>query len=90
LRAWKITRIFCALAAGPARVSPLKAQPVVRPARQRPTFTSGDKIHVAEGAFATCLGLYEGMAESEQVAILLDMFDRKVRAVFEGDVIPTA
>ena len=56
----------------------------------RPRFTPGDKVRVVDGAFAACLGLYEGMADRERVAILLDLLGRKVRVVLDGDAIAAA
>ena len=38
---------------------------------RRPAFRVGDKIQVMDGAFADCLGLYEGMKDGDRVAILL-------------------
>src|SRR3954451_17215680 len=38
---------------------------------QRPNFNTGDRIRVLDGAFADSLGLYEGMRDSDRVAILL-------------------
>jgi transcriptional antiterminator RfaH len=56
----------------------------------RPRFSSGDKIRVVEGVFAASLGLFEGMADRERVAILLDLLGRKVRVVLDGDAIAAA
>jgi transcriptional antiterminator RfaH len=56
----------------------------------RPKFTPGDKVRIVEGAFAGCLGLYEGMADRDRVAILLDLLGRKVRVVLDGDAIAAA
>lgn len=56
----------------------------------RPRFKPGDKIRIVDGAFTTCLGLYEGMADRERVAILLDLLGRKVRVVLDGDAIAAA
>ena len=39
-------------------------------------FRAGDKIRILEGAFADCLGLYDGRMESERVAVLLDLLGR--------------
>ncbi len=50
---------------------------------QRPRFCPGEKIRVLDGAFADCLGLYEGMKDSDRVAILLDMLGRKVRVTVD-------
>ncbi len=55
-----------------------------------PRFAPGEKIRVVEGAFAACLGLFEGMADRERVAILLDLLGRKVRVVLDGDAIAAA
>jgi transcriptional antiterminator RfaH len=56
----------------------------------RPRFAPGDKVVVVEGAFAACLGLFDGMADRERVAILLDLLGRKVRVVLDGDSIAAA
>ena len=55
-----------------------------------PRFQPGDKIRVLGGAFDSCLGLYEGMASRERVAILLDLLGRKVRVTVEGDLVEAA
>jgi transcriptional antiterminator RfaH len=56
----------------------------------RPEYTPGDKVRIVEGAFAECFGLYEGMADRERVAILLDLLGRKVRVVLDSDAIAAA
>jgi transcriptional antiterminator RfaH len=56
----------------------------------RPRFSAGDKVRVLDGAFTSCLGLFEGMAERERVAILLDLLGRKVRVVLDGDLVAAA
>ena len=56
----------------------------------RPCFRSGDKIRVLDGAFSSCLGLFEGMAERERIAILLDLLGRKVRVVLDADLVAAA
>ena len=55
-----------------------------------PRFNRGDKIRIVEGAFATCVGLYEGIADRDRVAILLDLLGRKVRVVSDRDAIAAA
>ena len=56
----------------------------------RPRFHAGDKIRVLDGAFSSCLGLFEGMAERERIAILLDLLGRKVRVVLDADLVAAA
>jgi len=56
----------------------------------RPGFRAGDKIRVLEGAFSSCLGLFEGLAERERIAILLDLLGRKVRVVLDADLVAAA
>jgi transcriptional antiterminator RfaH len=56
----------------------------------RPRFRAGDKVRVLDGAFSSCLGLFEGMAERERIAILLDLLGRKVRVVLDADLIAAA
>lgn len=50
----------------------------------RPRFVPGDKIRVVDGAFSACLGLFDGMADRERVAILIELLGRKVRVVLNG------
>ena len=57
---------------------------------QRPAFLPGDKIRVVDGAFADCLGLYEGLKDSDRVAILLDLLGRKVRVMVDADNVAAA
>ncbi len=57
---------------------------------RRPAFHAGDKIRVLDGAFSSCLGLFECMAERERVAILLDLLGRKVRVVLDADLVAAA
>jgi transcriptional antiterminator RfaH len=56
----------------------------------RPRFAPGDKICVVDGVFETCLGLFEGMADRQRAAILLDLLGRKVRVVLDGDAVAAA
>jgi transcriptional antiterminator RfaH len=56
----------------------------------RPPFRPGDKIRVLDGAFTSCLGLFESMAERERIAILLDLLGRKVRVVLDADLVAAA
>jgi transcriptional antiterminator RfaH len=56
----------------------------------RAPFRAGDKVRVLDGAFSSCLGLFEGMAERERIAILLDLLGRKVRVVLDADLVVAA
>jgi transcriptional antiterminator RfaH len=56
----------------------------------RPPFRPGDKVRVLDGAFSSCLGLFESMAERERIAILLDLLGRKVRVVLDADLVAAA
>jgi transcriptional antiterminator RfaH len=46
-------------------------------------FAQGETVRVIDGALASCLGLYEGMADGDRVAVLLDLLGRKVRVVID-------
>jgi transcriptional antiterminator RfaH len=50
---------------------------------QRPRFARGDRVRILDGAFANCLGLFEGMPDRERVAVLLDLLGRKVRVMID-------
>jgi len=56
----------------------------------RPRFETGDKIRILDGAFVDCLGLYEGMKDSDRVAILLDLLGRKVRVTVDAESVAAA
>jgi transcriptional antiterminator RfaH len=51
--------------------------------RQRPRFALGEKVRVLDGVFADCLGLFDGMKDSDRVAVLLDLLGRKVCLVLD-------
>jgi len=57
---------------------------------RRLPFRPGDKIRVLDGAFTSCLGLFEGMPERERIAILLELLGRKVRVVLDADLVAAA
>jgi transcriptional antiterminator RfaH len=46
-------------------------------------FAEGEPVRVIDGALASCLGLYEGMADGDRVAVLLDLLGRRVRVVID-------
>jgi transcriptional antiterminator RfaH len=45
----------------------------------RRRFETGSLVQIKEGAFASCLGLIEGMRDEDRVTVLLDLLGRKVR-----------
>jgi transcriptional antiterminator RfaH len=92
-----VTQLICAgdlPAPVPSRVVELLKQRedekglVVLP--PQPTFRAGDKIRILDGAFADCIGLFEGMRDFQRVSVLLDLLGRKVRVLLEGGAIVAA
>ena len=57
---------------------------------QRPTLALGAKVRVLAGVFAENLGLFDGMADRDRIAILLDLLGRKVRVSIEADLVVAA
>jgi transcriptional antiterminator RfaH len=57
---------------------------------QRAKFALGEKVRVLAGAFAENLGLFDGMADRDRIAILLDLLGRKVRVSIEADLVTAA
>jgi transcriptional antiterminator RfaH len=55
-----------------------------------PQFAPGERVRVVDGVFADSLGLFEGMADRERVAILLDLLGRKVRILLDEGAITAA
>jgi transcriptional antiterminator RfaH len=55
-----------------------------------PRFSPGDKVRVSGGVFSACLGLFEGMTDSQRVAILLDLLGRKVKVVLDTELVEAA
>lgn len=56
----------------------------------RKAFARGDKIRIVEGIFSDCMGLFEQAADSERIAVLLDLLGRKVRVSLDADVVVAA
>jgi transcriptional antiterminator RfaH len=56
----------------------------------RPQYAPGDKIRVVDGVFSDSLGLFEGMADRDRVAILLDLLGRKVRIILDREFVAAA
>ena len=57
---------------------------------QRPNFAIGEKVRVLAGVFAENLGLFDGMADRDRVAILLDLLGRKVRVSIDPELVTAA
>ena len=57
---------------------------------QRPKFALGQKVRVLAGAFAENLGLFDGLADRDRIAILLDLLGRKVRVSLEAEMVAAA
>jgi transcriptional antiterminator RfaH len=57
---------------------------------RRPQYAPGETVRVVDGIFAESLGLFEGMADRERVAILLDLLGRKVRILLDEGAITAA
>jgi transcriptional antiterminator RfaH len=56
----------------------------------RPHFAPGTAVRILDGAFASCIGLYDGMKDGDRVAILLDLLGRKVRVLIESELVAAA
>jgi transcriptional antiterminator RfaH len=65
------------------------ARGFVRLERRIP-FGPGDRVRVLQGVFSACLGLFEGVADRDRVAILLDLLGRKVRVTLDADMVTAA
>jgi transcriptional antiterminator RfaH len=56
----------------------------------RPSFKPGEAVRILDGAFTSCLGLYEGMKDGERIAVLLDLLGRKVRIYLDPESVAAA
>jgi transcriptional antiterminator RfaH len=56
----------------------------------QPQYAPGDKVRVVEGVFGDSFGLFEGIADRDRVAILLDLLGRKVRVVLDRESVAAA
>jgi len=54
------------------------------------TLKPGDNVRVLDGAFASKLGLFEGMTDGDRVAILLNLLGREVRIKLDPESIEAA
>ena len=60
------------------------------PRYQHPKFALGEKVRVLAGVFAENMGLFDGKADPDRIAILLDLLGRKVRVSIEADMVAAA
>lgn len=56
----------------------------------QPLYTPGDKVRVVDGVFGDSFGSFEGLADRDRVAILLDLLGRKVRVVLDRESVAAA
>jgi transcriptional antiterminator RfaH len=56
----------------------------------RPQYKPGQPVRILDGAFTSCLGLYDGMADRDRIAVLLDLLGRKVRILVGAHSIAAA
>lgn len=56
----------------------------------RRNFQPGERLRVLAGAFVDSIGLFDGMADRDRVAILMDMLGRKVRVHLGADMVAAA
>jgi transcriptional antiterminator RfaH len=56
----------------------------------QPRHAPGDRVRVIEGVFGESFGSFEGMADRNRVAILLDLLGRKVRVVLDEEAVAAA
>jgi transcriptional antiterminator RfaH len=54
---------------------------------RKPRFAPGDTVRIIDGVFASCLGLFDGMADRERVAVLLELLGRKVRVFMDEEAL---
>jgi transcriptional antiterminator RfaH len=57
---------------------------------RRPKFAVGQRVRVLAGVFAENFGLFDGMADRDRIAILLDLLGRKVRVSIEPELVAAA
>jgi transcriptional antiterminator RfaH len=55
-----------------------------------PRFAPGDRVRVAGGVFSSCFGLFEGMSDTQRVAILVEFLGRKVKVFVHSELIEAA
>lgn len=56
----------------------------------QPCLMPGAKVRIVEGVFSESFGSFEGMADRDRVAILLDLLGRKVRVVLDRETVVAA
>lgn len=53
-------------------------------------FSPGEKVRVLAGAFFDSIASFEGMSDSDRVAVLLDLFRQKVRVTLDLEMVAAA
>jgi transcriptional antiterminator RfaH len=60
------------------------------PMEARPPFLRGDRVRLCDGIFSSTMGVFDGIADSGRVAVLLELLGRKVRVILDGAAISAA
>jgi transcriptional antiterminator RfaH len=60
------------------------------PMRDAPRFLRGDRVRSRDGVFCEYAGLFDCMADSSRVVVLLELLGRKVRVVLDSAAIIAA
>jgi len=55
-----------------------------------PRFVRGDRVRLRDSIFSAYAGLFDGMADNNRVAVLLDLLGRKVRVILDQAAIRAA
>ena len=53
-------------------------------------FAAGAAVRVVDGIFASAVGFFESMSDSDRVSVLLDLLGRRVRVVLAADAVAAA
>jgi transcriptional antiterminator RfaH len=54
------------------------------------SLAQGDPVRLRSGPFSTHVGMFDGLIDSNRVAVLLDLLGRKIRVIFDGAAIGVA
>lgn len=57
---------------------------------QKERFEKGDAVQITDGAFSDRLGVFDGLNDSQRVAVLLDIMGRQVRTLVPSEAVRRA